>query len=162
MANYGAVLRRGLLHRTPLDLDAALAAAATRCGYRRVVLLGYSLGATMVTHYQALRRRPDVVGLCTLAHPLSLPARCAGGGRGSAPSPDYEELEARARPVLAADPTTAQEDEIFIVRRAHGYDRRARRRRDLDLPQLVVLPRARGAPRRLRRAHRRRATCRWP
>ena len=37
-------------------------AAQAERGFRRVVLVGYSLGASIATHYQALRRPPEVVG----------------------------------------------------------------------------------------------------
>ncbi len=117
MANFGAFFG-GLLHLTPLDLDPALALLHRR-GYRRVALLGYSLGATIVTHYQVLRPDPSVVGLVTLAHPLSLPGSLRRRWARFGARPTYEELEARARPVVAADPD-GQEDEIVVVRRAHG------------------------------------------
>ncbi len=86
MANYGVIFGGGLMHRTPLDIDAALALLRRR-GFKRIVLLGFSMGATMVTHYQALRRPADVVGVCTLAHPLRCPARCGCAGTTSAPTP---------------------------------------------------------------------------
>ena len=84
-----------------------------RRGFRRIVLLGFSLGATMVTHYQALRRPPDVVGVCTLAHPASLPAALRlrwdyydsepdlrRGRRRGPPAPRPRLRVARARPHL--------------------------------------------------------------
>ena len=52
MANYGALFGGGLLHRTPADIDAGVATLRRR-GYKRVILCGYSMGATMVTRYQA-------------------------------------------------------------------------------------------------------------
>jgi dienelactone hydrolase len=114
MANYGVFFGGGLLDEVPLDLDAALT-SLTRRGFKRVVLLGYSLGATMVTHYQALRQPPEVVGLCTVAHPLSLPASLRRRWERFGASPSYEEVEARAREMAAAG-----EDEIVIVTRSNG------------------------------------------
>lgn len=52
----------------PLDLDAALHFLAGR-GYRRFVLVGHSLGAVKVVHYQGLRRRSDVVGVVACSPP---------------------------------------------------------------------------------------------
>jgi alpha-beta hydrolase superfamily lysophospholipase len=119
MANFGAFFGGGLLHRTPLDLDPALALLRRR-GYRRVVLCGYSMGATMVTHYQALRAPQDVAGLVTLAHPLSLPGSLRRRWDRWGASPGYGEVEARARDVVGPDPDAPGEDEIVVVRRATG------------------------------------------
>lgn len=116
MANYGVFFGGGLLDQTPLDLDAALA-VLVRNGYRRVVLLGYSMGATMVTHYQALRQPEAVVGLCTVAHPLSLPASLRRRWARYNSSPSYAEVSARARELVEAGD---EEDEIVIVSQANG------------------------------------------
>jgi dienelactone hydrolase len=125
MANYGVFFGGGLLHRTPLDLDAALE-VLERHGYHRVVLLGYSMGATMVTHFQALRRPGQVVGVCTLAHPLSLPESLRRRWERFGASPTYEEVTARCRRMLMPDPDESPNDRIFIVQRASG---------PTDLPQ---------------------------
>jgi alpha-beta hydrolase superfamily lysophospholipase len=114
MANFGAFFGGGLLDRTPLDLDAAMGALRRR-GERRIVLLGYSMGATMVTHYQALRSPPEVVGLLTLAHPRSLPLSLRRRWARFGARPDYAEMERRARRALDED-----RDEIVVVRRATG------------------------------------------
>ncbi|MGB1377201.1 MAG: hypothetical protein ACPG7S_05165, partial [Miltoncostaeaceae bacterium] len=68
MANFGVVYGGGMFDETLHDLAGAMGLARDM-GFERVVLMGYSLGASIVTHYQALRRPPEVVGLCTLAHP---------------------------------------------------------------------------------------------
>jgi len=120
MANYGLFFGGGLFHETPLDIDPALALLRRR-GYERVVLLGYSMGATMVTNYQALRQAPEVAGLCTVAHPLSLPdsLRMRWGRFDSSPS--YDEVAAAARERLMPEPERSRHDEIFVVKRARGF-----------------------------------------
>ena len=120
MANYGLFFGGGLLHRTPLDLDAWVG-LARRMGHRQIVLLGYSLGATMVTHYQALTHPSDIAGLCTLTHPLSLPGALRRRWARFSADPDYDTVTERARAMLGADPDDdACDDEIFIVERALG------------------------------------------
>lgn len=120
MANYGVFFGGGLLHRTPLDLDAWVD-LVRRMGHPRIVLLGYSLGATMVTHYQALRRRHEVVGLCTLAHPLSLPASLRRRWERFGADPDYDTITARARQIIGDSLDDDDgDDEIFIVECASG------------------------------------------
>lgn len=119
MANYGVVFGTGLMHRTPLDLDAALA-FLRRQRYRRVVLVGFSMGATIVTHYQALRQPPDVVGLCTVAHPASLPAALKLRWDHYGAEPGYGEVAERAAELLGPDPEIGDGDRILVVRRARG------------------------------------------
>jgi dienelactone hydrolase len=120
MANFGAFFGGGLLHRTPLDLDAWVG-LARRMGHHRIVLLGYSLGATMVTHYQALRRHDHVVGLCTLAHPRSLPESLRRRWERFGADPDYATVTRRARAMLGASiDDDGGPDEIFIVEQASG------------------------------------------
>jgi dienelactone hydrolase len=120
MANYGVFFGGGLFHRTPLDIDPALALMRRR-GYERVVLLGYSMGATMVTNYQAVRQAPEVLGLCTVAHPLSLPESLRRRWARYGAVPDYDEVAWRARERLMPDPERSRRDEIFVVHRARGF-----------------------------------------
>ena len=123
MANYGVIFGGGLMHRTPLDLDAALDVLRRR-GFREIVLLGFSMGATVVTHYQALRQPSDVVGVCTLAHPASLPdaLRLRWGHFGA--EPGYEEVSEMVHNRLAPDFERGHRDRIFLVRRARGFGER--------------------------------------
>jgi alpha-beta hydrolase superfamily lysophospholipase len=111
------------MHRTPLDLDAALAVLRRR-GFRRIVLLGFSMGSTIVTHYQALRQPPDVVGVCTLAHPASLPAALKLRWNHFGADPGYEEVADLVHHRLAPDFEDPTRDRIFLVRRARGFGER--------------------------------------
>jgi dienelactone hydrolase len=116
MANFGAFFGGGLLHLTPLDLDPAMALLRRR-GFERIALFGYSMGATIVTHYQALHADPSVVGLVTLAHPLSLPESLRRRWARFGARPSYEELEVRAREIVGGD---GDADDIVVVQRARG------------------------------------------
>ncbi len=119
MANYGVFFGGGLLHRTPLDIDAALA-LMRRLDFRRLVLVGFSMGATLVTHYQALRRPEDVVGVGTVAHPASLPRSTRRRWEQFGSDPSYEEATALVRERLRPDPEDRSRDRIFVARRAAG------------------------------------------
>ncbi len=123
MANYGVIFGGGLMHRTPLDLDAALQVLRRR-GFRRIVLLGFSMGATIVTHYQALRLPADVVGVCTLAHAASLPEALRLRWDHYGAEPGYEEVTEMVHRCLAPDFDDASRDRIFLVRRARGFGER--------------------------------------
>lgn len=119
MANYGVFFGGGLMHKTPLDIDAALA-MLRRLGFRRMALCGFSMGSTMVTHYQALRRPDDVVGVVTVAHPRSLPEALRNRWERFGASPTYEEMATRAREQLSPDFETSPNDRIVVVTRAVG------------------------------------------
>lgn len=125
MANYGVFFGGGLLHRTPLDIDAALALLG-RIGFRQVVLVGFSMGATIATHYQALRRPAQVVGLATVAHPASLPGATRRRWQQFNSWPTYEDVALRARVALRPDPEKSPNDRIVVVRRASGPSDRPR------------------------------------
>lgn len=118
MANYGVFFGSGLLDRVHLDMDAAMRALRRR-GYRRVVLLGYSMGATIVTRYQAVYEPPEVLGVCTVAHPLSLPQSLRRRWEQFGSIPSYAEMTALAGHGLGGRDDPAM-DRIVIVRRAKG------------------------------------------
>jgi alpha-beta hydrolase superfamily lysophospholipase len=115
MANFGVVYGGGLLDRAPLDVDAALGLLRER-GFERIVLLGYRLGAVLVTHYQAVRAPADVAGVCGLALPLSMPLAVRRRWDRLGAAPGYEEVARRARAAAAGE----AEDRIFVVRHGSG------------------------------------------
>lgn len=119
LANYGPFFGGGLFQKTPLDLAAALEVAA-RQGYERVALLGYSMGCTVCTNFIAQEQPPQVVGLCTIAHPESLPESLRLRWQRYGATPSYEEVAEVARPIVAEDPDDPPGDRIFTVMRANG------------------------------------------
>lgn len=119
LANYGPFFGGGLFHKTPLDLAAALRMAA-RQGYDRVALLGYSMGCTVCTNFIAQEQPAQVVGLCTIAHPESLPESLRLRWQRYGASPSYDEVAATSRLIVAEDPDDPPGDRIFTVTRANG------------------------------------------
>jgi acetyl esterase/lipase len=120
MANYGVFFGGGLMHKTPFDIDAAVA-LMRRLGYRRIALCGFSMGATMVTNYQAQVQPDGVVGVCTMAHPASLPVSLRRRWGQFGATPTYDEVAESARERLFPDPERSPNDRILIVRRATGW-----------------------------------------
>lgn len=120
MANYGVFFGGGLFHRTPLDLDAWVD-LARRMGHRKVVLVGFSLGASMVTYYQATIQRPEVIAVGSLAHPASLPDSLKRRWERFGSVPDYNSVVRHAWLLIGGIAEhDDREDEIFIVQRATG------------------------------------------
>lgn len=118
MANFGVIYGGGRLDLAPHDLDGAIALAG-EMGYSRIALLGYGLGANMVSHYQALRRPAQVEAVCTLAHPSSLPEALRDRWAMHDAAPGYDEMLLRASRRVAADDTG---DDIVVVARGSGPD----------------------------------------
>lgn len=118
MANYGPFFGGGLLDRVHLDMDAAMAVLRRR-GFRRVILLGYSMGATIVTRYQAVYEPPEVLGVCTIAHPLSLPGSLRRRWERFGSTPSYEQMTQLVHRGLGGV-DSPERDRIVIVRRATG------------------------------------------
>jgi len=119
LANYGPFFGGGLFDKTVLDLRAALDVARNN-GFPRVALLGYSMGSTVCTNFVAEVQPPEVVGLCTVAHPESLPESLRMRWLRFGASPTYEEVVGIARPIVAEDPDDPPNDRIFTVTRANG------------------------------------------
>ncbi len=116
MANFGVVYGGGLFDETPRDLDGAMD-MARELGFSRVVLVGYSLGASVVTNYQALRQPLEVVGLCTLSHPWSLPESIRRRWTAFGARPSYTEVE---RAALRAGIDRDGPDDVIVVQRGAG------------------------------------------
>jgi dienelactone hydrolase len=118
MANYGVFFGTGLIDEAQLDIAAAVRALRER-GFRRIVLLGYSMGSTMVTHYQAVHAPPEVIGVCTIAHPLSLPLSLRRRWERFDSRPSYNEMcSIVTRHMEGSD--DPERDRIIIVQRATG------------------------------------------
>jgi hypothetical protein len=120
MANYGVIFGGGLMHRTPRDIDAALDVLRRR-GFSRIVTLGFSMGSTMVVHHHVTRRPADVVGVCTLAHPASLPDALRLRWDHFGADPGYDEVAATVRQRLGPDFEGSPNDRIVLVRRGRGF-----------------------------------------
>ena len=119
LANYGPFFGGGLFHKTPLDLQAAVEVARAH-GFGRMALLGYSMGCTVCTNFLANHHVPEMVGLCTIAHPESLPEALRLRWQRYGATPTYEEVAEYARPIVAEDPDDPPGDRIFTVMRANG------------------------------------------
>lgn len=119
MANYGAIFGGGLFHKTPLDIQAAVEVMRRR-GYERIVLCGYSMGATMVSYYQATIGAPEVIALCTFAHPLSLPASLRRRWNRFGARPSYDVVTERVKAALGDNPESSDGDRIMVVHRSQG------------------------------------------
>lgn len=119
LAFAGQMTGRGIFHDTIHDIDAAVA-FLTQEGFRNILILGYSLGASMVVHWAAHRTHPNVKGFLLEGIHYSLPDTQKRRLTKWGSSPTYEELYEQAKAVLGDDPYHSRTDETFVIDRAHG------------------------------------------
>lgn len=119
LAFAGQLTGKGIFNDTIHEIDSAVA-FLTQKGFRRIYLLGYSLGASMIVHWAANRNPPNVRGLILegLHHSLPDSQRRRLGKWGSTPT--YEEVFERAKAVLGDDPYHSLNDETFVIYRSRG------------------------------------------
>jgi pimeloyl-ACP methyl ester carboxylesterase len=122
LASAGQMTSRGIFDDTPMDIEAALAFLADG-GYRNVFVLGYSLGAAMVTYWAARQHPGHVRGLILEGLSRSIPDRHRRDALTWGSIPSYEEIHGRARSLLGAEPRTSTNDETFVVYRSRGPTR---------------------------------------
>ena len=119
LASAGQIAGKGIFDDTVHDLEAAVD-FLTQEGFQRIVMLGYSLGASMVVHWAANHGHPNVEALVLEGVHYSIPdaqkRRLAKWGS----SPTYEEVYERAKVVLGKDPYHSPNDETFVIYRASG------------------------------------------
>jgi pimeloyl-ACP methyl ester carboxylesterase len=122
LAGAGQITGQGVFPDTRKDIEAAVEFLAEE-GFRRIFVLGYSLGASMVVHWAAQTPHPNVRGLVLEGCGYSLPDSHRKRSQRYGASPSYEDVHARARDVLGDDPYHSTTDETFVAYRSTGPTR---------------------------------------
>jgi dipeptidyl aminopeptidase/acylaminoacyl peptidase len=115
LANVGQLFGEGIFEDALLDLDAAVRFLLDE-GFDRLVLSGYSSGATLATRLAAARDLPHLRGLVGLGSPWGLPQSAEGRSRRWGSAPSYERLAERVARALAA----GEPDRLVVIERATG------------------------------------------
>jgi pimeloyl-ACP methyl ester carboxylesterase len=119
LASAGQITGEGIFPDTSKDIEAAVR-FLTEAGFKRIFVLGYSLGASMVVHWAAETTHSAVHGLVLEGCPYSIPASKLERWRKYGASPTYEEVYARAKELLGDDPYNSPDDEIFVAYQSIG------------------------------------------
>jgi pimeloyl-ACP methyl ester carboxylesterase len=119
LAFAGQFTGKGIFDDTLMDIDAAVE-FLNDTGFRNIYILGYSLGASMLAYWTAIRSPQNLRGIVLEGiHYATSEAQRARlkkwGG-----SPTYEEIYETAKSVLGDDPYKSARDEVFVVYRAKG------------------------------------------
>ena len=120
MANYGVIFGGGLMHRTPLDLDAALTCCAAAASSASCCSASASAPRWSPTTRPCAGRPTWSASAPSPTRPRCR-RRCGCAGTTTTPSPTYAEVADEAHLRLAPDYESPERDRIFVVRRARGF-----------------------------------------
>ena len=119
LAFTGQIFGGGIFDDSVLDIDAAVD-ALTEEGFKKIYVLGWSLGANITVYYAVRGAHKNVKGIilegCSSSLPLSHKRRLDKWGS----IPSYEHIYEIAKKVLKPDPSETKNDRIFVVYRAWG------------------------------------------
>lgn len=119
MAFLGQIMGDGIFDNAIMDIDAAVSLLREE-GFRRIFILGYSLGANIVAYYASERPNAPIQGVILEGCAFSLPDSQRRRWERWNSIPSYDEVCKRAREILGPDPSRSKNDRIFIVYRAWG------------------------------------------
>lgn len=119
MAFTGQMFGSAIFDESIMDIEAAVDVLVKE-GFRKIIILGWSLGANISVYYAINNPHPNVQGLilegCSSSLPLSNKNRLEKWNS----VPSYDHIYDIAKKVLRPDPITTQNDRVFIVYRAWG------------------------------------------
>ncbi len=119
MAFTGQMFGGAIFDESIMDIEAAVNALVEE-GFRKIIILGWSLGANISVYYAVNNPHPNVKGLilegCSSSLPLSNKKRLEKWNS----IPSYDHIYDIAKKVLKPDPVTTKNDRVFIVYRAWG------------------------------------------
>ena len=119
LAYAGQINGQGIFDDTVHDLDAAIE-FLTGEGFKRIFILGYSLGACMVAYWAASREHDRVRGLILEGPLYSSPDTKRKRFDQWGSSPSYQEAARTAKALLGDDPYNSPDDEILIFYHSRG------------------------------------------
>jgi len=119
MAFTGQMFGGAIFDESIMDIEAAVNVLVKE-DFRKIIILGWSLGANISVYYAVNNSNPNVKGLilegCSSSLPLSNKKRLEKWNS----IPSYDHIYDIAKKVLKPDPVTTQHDRVFIVYRAWG------------------------------------------
>jgi pimeloyl-ACP methyl ester carboxylesterase len=119
MAFMGQIMGEGIFDDILDDIDSSLDLLRGE-GFRKIFILGYSLGANLVAYYASKRADHSISGLILEGCAFSLPDAQRKRWNKWNSVPSYEEVCSKAKEILGQDPYRSSNDQIFIVHRAWG------------------------------------------
>lgn len=119
MAFMGQIFGGGIFDDSIMDIEASVNRLSQE-GFRKIIILGWSLGANQSVYYAVNTPHPSVRGLilegCSYSLPLSNKKRLEKWDS----IPSYDHIYEIAKKVLGPDPRNTKNDRVFIIYRAWG------------------------------------------
>lgn len=122
LAFAGQMTSRGILDDTIHDIDAAIA-FLRYSGFKKIFILGYSLGVSMALNWAANRDHSFVNGFILEGAHYSIPDSQRKYYDKWGSEPTYDEISNTAEKILGNDPHGSENDETFVIYGSRGPDR---------------------------------------
>ena len=119
MAFTGQMFGSAIFDESILDIVAAVDVLVKE-GFRKIIILGWSLGANISVYYAVNDPHPNVKGLILEGCSSSLPESNKKRLQKWNSVPSYDHIYEIANKVLKPDPMTSLNDRVFIIYRAWG------------------------------------------
>lgn len=119
MAFTGQIFGGGIFDESVCDIEAAVNALAEE-GFKKIIILGWSLGANLSVYYAVRNLHENVRGMILEGCSSSLPESNKKRLDKWHSIPSYDHIYEIAKKVLKPDPYATNNDRVFIVYRAWG------------------------------------------
>lgn len=119
MAFTGQMFGGAIFDESIMDIEAAVDVLVKE-GFRKIIILGWSLGANISVYYAVNNTHPNVKGLILEGCSSSLPRSNRRRLEKWKSVPSYDHIYETAKKVLKPDPVTTRNDRVFIIYRAMG------------------------------------------
>jgi pimeloyl-ACP methyl ester carboxylesterase len=128
LANLGLFFGFGVFDDAIQQIDAGCQ-FLRQIGFKKIIVAGHGLGGCMAIRYGALannlEKHSDIMGIIAVATPYSMPDTIRRRWERFGSVPNYDEVCRKAQRLIKPLPEDGSaQDEIVVVKRAHGYTAR--------------------------------------
>lgn len=124
MGNVGQLFGKAIFDDAVKDIAAAFWWLEAQ-GYDRIVVCGYSSGATLAARYVATHKLVGIKALISISGPWGLPQSLEARSRKWGADPSYEQIVERLAGVVGSGtPDRPEDDRLFVIEQSRGPTRR--------------------------------------
>ncbi len=124
MGNVGQLFGKAIFEDAVRDIAAAFWWLEAE-GYDRIVVCGYSSGATLAARYVATHHLQGIKAMISISGPWGLPQSLEERSRRWGAEPSYEEIVERLGKVGGSGtPDRPEDDRLFVIEQSRGPTRR--------------------------------------
>jgi pimeloyl-ACP methyl ester carboxylesterase len=124
MGNVGQLFGKAIFEDAVRDIAAAFWWLEAE-GYDRIVVCGYSSGASLAARYVATHHLQGIKAMISISGPWGLPQSLEERSRKWGADPSYDEIVERlAKVVGSGTPDRPEDDRLFVIEQSRGPTRR--------------------------------------